>query len=91
MKDRIVAINPRLPRFDSWSIASKAPTSSQINPVSIGLVLSDGYGKNSAKTFRGPVADQPQAKQFRSIWGRKTEERRFQGKMFCLLHILKPV
>ena len=79
MKDRIVAINPRLPRFTAWSISAKPPSSSQINTPTIGVILSDAHGKNNSATFRGPVADQPQAKQFKSIWGSKTEERRFQG------------
>ena len=48
------------------------------------MVLSDAFGANHAATIRGPVADQPQARQFKSIWGGKTDERRFQDGAICV-------
>lgn len=66
---------------DSWSITSSAPNKSNIQYLTFGLII------NREKAFdsitKGPLANQPEAAEFRDLWGNKSEIRRFQNGDIC--------
>ena len=78
LKDRLVAINPRMVHFDKWSFNQSPPICSDVKNTSIGLVLTEVDSTNQSPVIRGPAADAPSAKNFLGIWGAKAEERRFK-------------
>ena len=84
MSDRIIAMNPKMTSYSDWSPHQKPPTSKNLHKPLIGLVLSDSDSRNKNKLYRGPQADQIGAKRFKSIWGGKTEERRFKDGQICV-------
>ena len=84
MADRIIAMNPKMTSYSDWTTNQKPPTSQNLDKPLIGLVLSDSDSRNKNKLYRGPQADQIGAKRFKSIWGGKTEERRFKDGQICV-------
>ena len=84
LKDRITAISPRMTKFDTWTANQAPPTCESVKTGGIGIVLSRMESTNNSKTFRGVAADSPKAANFRTIWGAKSEERRFKDGSICV-------
>ncbi|CAG5111640.1 Oidioi.mRNA.OKI2018_I69.chr2.g5921.t1.cds [Oikopleura dioica] len=82
--DRIVAICPKVPEFKPWSTVQQPPKSEEVFGLGFGISLSESETNNLAKVFRGPAADNDSAKRFRSLWGAKADERRFQDGSICV-------
>ncbi|XP_054710530.1 nucleolar protein 6-like [Uloborus diversus] len=60
---------------DVWSV-SESPTHPTSATVTVGFLLNPEVPLNNLE--KGPLADDPQAKQFREFWGGRSELRRFQ-------------
>jgi len=74
LTDRVHAYGVNYPKYARWNIDEPAPKWNQvIEPISFGFKFNtEEYNRTLDK---GPIANLPQAKQFRKFWGEKSECR----------------
>nr|XP_014349230.1 PREDICTED: nucleolar protein 6 [Latimeria chalumnae] len=65
----------------AWPIGADPPKHKDIGHLSFGLLLDSEFAADVLD--KGPQADQPEAAEFRSFWGEKSELRRFQDGSIC--------
>ncbi|XP_064421100.1 nucleolar protein 6 isoform X2 [Latimeria chalumnae] len=78
---RIHLLSHVLPQTPEWPIGADPPKHKDIGHLSFGLLLDSEFAADVLD--KGPQADQPEAAEFRSFWGEKSELRRFQDGSIC--------
>ncbi|XP_077988823.1 nucleolar protein 6-like [Glandiceps talaboti] len=76
---KLMAVKPILGQ--EWSLDTKPPHWEDIPHVTFGLLLDLEF--STSILDKGPMADAPEAVEFREFWGRKSELRRFQDANIC--------
>ncbi|XP_044728084.1 nucleolar protein 6 [Chrysoperla carnea] len=86
LSDRLTQLCPKLNDPPEWDINESVPTIDEINSIIIGFNLNEEKAFN--KIEKGPIANLPEAIEFREFWGKnKTELRRFNDGsiMECII------
>ncbi|KAM3939859.1 nucleolar protein 6 [Leptodactylus fuscus] len=81
LNQRVTLLSHVLPQIPEWDIAEEPANHKDIGCLTIGLMLSADFF--SSVLEKGPAADSPEAADFRSFWGDKSELRRFQDASIC--------
>lgn len=86
LSGRLTQFCPKLNDPPEWDINESIPTINDINSIIIGFNLNEEKAFN--KIEKGPIANLPEAIEFREFWGKnKTELRRFNDGsiMECII------
>ncbi|GFT46622.1 nucleolar protein 6 [Nephila pilipes] len=75
LNNRIILMDVMKTTVTPWSV-SEIPPNTDLGQVTIGFLLNPEVSLNNIE--KGPVADDPKAKEFREFWGERSELRRFQ-------------
>ncbi|XP_061875058.1 nucleolar protein 6 isoform X3 [Colius striatus] len=78
---RVLLVAHALPQIPEWSIDSEPPKHKDIGPLTFGLLFVPEFAASMLE--KGPQADHPEALDFRTFWGEKSELRRFQDGSIC--------
>ncbi|XP_077202495.1 nucleolar protein 6 [Paroedura picta] len=78
---RILLLTHALPQAPPWPINAEPPKHKDIGSLSFGLLLSPDFAVSILE--KGPEADCPEAAEFRTFWGERSELRRFQDGSIC--------
>uniref|UniRef100_A0A8C3UNR9 Nucleolar protein 6 n=1 Tax=Catharus ustulatus TaxID=91951 RepID=A0A8C3UNR9_CATUS len=70
-----------LPQTPEWPIDAEPPKHKDVGPLTFGLLFVPEFAASTLE--KGPQADHPEALEFRSFWGEKSELRRFQDGSIC--------
>ncbi|XP_066195759.1 nucleolar protein 6 [Sylvia atricapilla] len=70
-----------LPQIPEWPIDAEPPKHKDVGPVTFGLLFVPEFAASTLE--KGPQADHPEALEFRTFWGDKSELRRFQDGSIC--------
>ncbi|XP_040277098.1 nucleolar protein 6 [Bufo bufo] len=81
LNERVVLLSHALPQELEWDITQEPAKHKDIGCLTVGLMLSADFF--SSVLEKGPAADSPEAADFRSFWGEKSELRRFQDASIC--------
>ena len=74
--DRILLIHHNYSEDKVWSLNENPPQSS-LKFITFGIIINKSLAFNGI--MKGPLANQPEAQEFRAFWGEKSEIRRFQN------------
>ncbi|TRY85695.1 hypothetical protein DNTS_013423 [Danionella cerebrum] len=74
--ERVQLLVHSLPPDPEWPVDKPPPKHKDLPPLNIGLLLNLEHALSVIE--RGPPADNPQAVEFRQLWGSRSELRRFQ-------------
>uniref|UniRef100_A0ACB8EP53 Nucleolar protein 6 n=1 Tax=Sphaerodactylus townsendi TaxID=933632 RepID=A0ACB8EP53_9SAUR len=78
---RILLLTHSLPQVPPWPIDADPPKHKDSGSLSFGLLLSPDFATSVLE--KGPEADRPEAVEFRTFWGQRSELRRFQDGSIC--------
>ncbi|KAK2165674.1 hypothetical protein NP493_1357g00033 [Ridgeia piscesae] len=78
---RISLLSVATAAHKSWSLDETPPASSAMSKLTFGLLLDSDHSNSVLE--KGPVANCPEAAEFRAFWGEKSELRRFQDGSIC--------
>ncbi|XP_069819373.1 nucleolar protein 6 [Dendropsophus ebraccatus] len=78
---RALLVSHALPQKPEWDIAQEPAKHKDIGSLTLGLMLTPDFFSSILE--KGPAADSPEAADFRSFWGDKSELRRFQDASIC--------
>ncbi|KFW72430.1 Nucleolar protein 6, partial [Pygoscelis adeliae] len=70
-----------LPQISEWPIDAEPPKHKDVGPLTFGLLFVPEFAAGTLE--KGPQADHPEALDFRTFWGEKSELRRFQDGSIC--------
>ncbi|XP_039947003.1 nucleolar protein 6 [Hirundo rustica] len=70
-----------LPQIPEWPIDAEPPKHKDVGPLTFGLLFDPEFAASTLE--KGPQADHPEALEFRTFWGEKSELRRFQDGSIC--------
>ncbi|NWW10874.1 NOL6 protein, partial [Oreocharis arfaki] len=70
-----------LPQIPEWPIDAEPPKHKDVGPLTFGLLFVPEFAASTLE--KGPQADHPEALEFRTFWGEKSELRRFQDGSIC--------
>ncbi|XP_048255650.1 nucleolar protein 6-like isoform X1 [Haliotis rufescens] len=79
--NRILLLQPQLTACPQWSITEKPPGPETVGSLMFGLLLNPQTANSIIN--KGPPAQAPEAREFRELWGDKSELRRFQDSSIC--------
>ncbi|XP_071110262.1 nucleolar protein 6-like [Haliotis cracherodii] len=79
--NRIHLLQPQLTACPQWSITEKPPGPETVGSLMFGLLLNPQTANSIIN--KGPPAQAPEAREFRELWGDKSELRRFQDSSIC--------
>uniref|UniRef100_A0A8C0EK39 Nucleolar protein 6 n=1 Tax=Bubo bubo TaxID=30461 RepID=A0A8C0EK39_BUBBB len=78
---RALLVAHSLPEIPEWSIDAEPPKHKDVGPLMFGLLFVPEFAASLLE--KGPQADHPEALDFRTFWGEKSELRRFQDGSIC--------
>ncbi|NXT35119.1 NOL6 protein, partial [Pelecanoides urinatrix] len=78
---RALLVTHSLPQIPEWSIDAEPPKHKDVGPLAFGLLFVPEFAASTLE--KGPQADHPEALDFRTFWGEKSELRRFQDGSIC--------
>ncbi|XP_056398699.1 nucleolar protein 6 isoform X2 [Hyla sarda] len=81
LDQRVVLLSHALPQKPEWDITETPAKLKDVGSLTLGLMLAPDFF--SSVLEKGPAADNPEAADFRSFWGEKSELRRFQDASIC--------
>uniref|UniRef100_A0A8U7P564 Nucleolar protein 6 n=1 Tax=Corvus moneduloides TaxID=1196302 RepID=A0A8U7P564_CORMO len=70
-----------MPQISEWPIDAEPPKHKDVGPLTFGLLFVPEFAASTLE--KGPQADHPEALEFRTFWGEKSELRRFQDGSIC--------
>ncbi|OXB79791.1 UNVERIFIED_CONTAM: hypothetical protein H355_012851 [Colinus virginianus] len=78
---RALLVAHSLPQTPEWSIDAEPPKHKDVGSLMFGLLFVPEFAASTLE--KGPQADLPEATDFRTFWGEKSELRRFQDGSIC--------
>ncbi|XP_065716662.1 nucleolar protein 6 [Patagioenas fasciata] len=78
---RALLVAHSLPQIPEWPIDTEPPKHKDVGPLTFGLLFVPEFAASVLE--KGPQADLPEAQDFRTFWGEKSELRRFQDGSIC--------
>lgn len=81
LSQRLVLLSHALPQKPEWDITKEPAKHEDVGCMTVGLMLTPDFF--SSVLEKGPAADSPEAADFRSFWGGKSELRRFWDASIC--------
>ncbi|NXO89357.1 NOL6 protein, partial [Certhia brachydactyla] len=81
LSQRAQLVAHSLPQIPEWPIDAEPPKHKDIGPLTFGLLFLPEFAASTLE--KGPQADHPEASEFRTFWGEKSELRRFQDGSIC--------
>ncbi|KAM9331048.1 nucleolar protein 6 [Gastrophryne carolinensis] len=81
LDQRLVLLSHTLPQRPEWEITEAPAQHRDVGTLSVGLLLTPDFYTSVLE--KGPAADSPEALDFRTFWGTKSELRRFQDASIC--------
>ncbi|XP_078407472.1 nucleolar protein 6 [Cetorhinus maximus] len=78
---RIHLLTHSLLQTSEWPINADPPKHKDSRCLSFGVLLNPAFSANVLE--KGPLADSPEAAEFRDFWGENSELRRFQDGSIC--------
>ncbi|NWZ30687.1 NOL6 protein, partial [Asarcornis scutulata] len=78
---RALLVAHSLPQTPEWLIDAEPPKHKDVGPLTFGLLFLPEFATSTLE--KGPQADRPEAVDFRTFWGEKSELRRFQDGTIC--------
>ncbi|OWF47935.1 nucleolar protein 6-like [Mizuhopecten yessoensis] len=78
---RITLLQVKQESTPQWSINDDPPTPGSQGQITVGVLLNPDTCTSVIE--KGPPADSPEAEDFRSFWGEKSELRRFKDGSIC--------
>ncbi|XP_009473021.1 PREDICTED: nucleolar protein 6, partial [Nipponia nippon] len=78
---RALLVTHSLPQIPEWQIDAEPPKHKDVGPLMFGLLFVPEFAASTLE--KGPQADHPEALDFRTFWGEKSELRRFQDGSIC--------
>ncbi|KAM4049230.1 nucleolar protein 6 [Anomaloglossus baeobatrachus] len=78
---RAVLVSHALTQKPEWDITEEPAQHKDIGTLTLGLMLAADFFTSVLE--KGPAADSPEAPEFKSFWGDKSELRRFQDASIC--------
>ncbi|GAB0202884.1 nucleolar protein 6 [Grus japonensis] len=78
---RALLVAHSLPQIPEWSIDAEPPKHKDVGSLMFGLLFVPEFAASMLE--KGPQADHPEALDFRTFWGEKSELRRFQDGSIC--------
>uniref|UniRef100_A0A8B9FKR7 Nucleolar protein 6 n=1 Tax=Amazona collaria TaxID=241587 RepID=A0A8B9FKR7_9PSIT len=76
LSGRALLVVHSLPQTPEWPIDAEPPKHKDVGPLTFGLLFYPDFAASMLE--KGPQADHPEALDFRTFWGEKSELRRFQ-------------
>uniref|UniRef100_A0A672TEP1 Nucleolar protein 6 n=1 Tax=Strigops habroptila TaxID=2489341 RepID=A0A672TEP1_STRHB len=76
LSGRALLVAHSLPQIPEWPIDAEPPKHKDVGPLTFGLLFYPDFAASMLE--KGPQADHPEALDFRTFWGEKSELRRFQ-------------
>ncbi|XP_033928968.1 nucleolar protein 6 [Melopsittacus undulatus] len=76
LSGRALLVVHSLPQIPEWPIDAEPPKHKDVGPLTFGLLFYPDFAASVLE--KGPQADHPEALDFRTFWGEKSELRRFQ-------------
>ncbi|XP_073536523.1 nucleolar protein 6 isoform X2 [Phyllobates terribilis] len=81
LDQRVVLVSHAPMQKPEWDIREEPAQHKDISALTVGLMLTADFF--SSVLEKGPAADNPEAAEFKSFWGEKSELRRFQDASIC--------
>nr|XP_030113545.1 nucleolar protein 6 isoform X1 [Taeniopygia guttata] len=81
LSQRAQLVAHSLPQVPEWPIDAEPPKHKDVGPLTFGLLFVPEFAASMLE--KGPQADHPEALEFRTFWGEKSELRRFQDGSIC--------
>ncbi|XP_061224989.1 nucleolar protein 6 [Neopsephotus bourkii] len=81
LSGRALLVAHSLPQIPEWPIDAEPPKHKDVGPLTFGLLFYPDFAASVLE--KGPQADHPEALDFRTFWGEKSELRRFQDGSIC--------
>ncbi|XP_065520202.1 nucleolar protein 6 isoform X2 [Lathamus discolor] len=81
LSERALLVAHSLPQISEWPIDAEPPKHKDVGPLTFGLLFYPDFAASVLE--KGPQADHPEALDFRTFWGEKSELRRFQDGSIC--------
>ncbi|XP_058720347.1 nucleolar protein 6 isoform X2 [Poecile atricapillus] len=81
LSQRAQLVAHSLPQIPEWPIDAEPPKHKDVGPLTFGLLFVPEFAASTLE--KGPQADHPEALEFRTFWGDKSELRRFQDGSIC--------
>ncbi|NWS41074.1 NOL6 protein, partial [Probosciger aterrimus] len=81
LSGRALLVVHSLPQIPEWPIDAEPPKHKDVGPLAFGLLFYPDFAASMLE--KGPQADHPEALDFRTFWGEKSELRRFQDGSIC--------
>ncbi|NXE69901.1 NOL6 protein, partial [Calcarius ornatus] len=81
LSQRAQLVAHSLPQIPEWPIDAEPPKHKDVGPLTFGLLFVPEFAASTLE--KGPQADHPEALEFRTFWGEKSELRRFQDGSIC--------
>uniref|UniRef100_A0A8C3CHV7 Nucleolar protein 6 n=1 Tax=Cairina moschata TaxID=8855 RepID=A0A8C3CHV7_CAIMO len=81
LSGRALLVAHSLPQTPEWPIDAEPPKHKDVGPLTFGLLFLPEFATSTLE--KGPQADRPEAVDFRTFWGEKSELRRFQDGTIC--------
>ncbi|XP_062482635.1 nucleolar protein 6 [Pezoporus occidentalis] len=81
LSGRALLVVHSLPQIPEWPIDAEPPKHKDVGPLTFGLLFYPDFAASVLE--KGPQADHPEALDFRTFWGEKSELRRFQDGSIC--------
>ncbi|XP_072215381.1 nucleolar protein 6 [Excalfactoria chinensis] len=78
---RALLVAHSLPQTPEWPIDTEPPKHKDIGSLMFGILFVPEFAASTLE--KGPQADRPEATDFRTFWGEKSELRRFQDGTIC--------
>uniref|UniRef100_A0A803YBJ7 Nucleolar protein 6 n=1 Tax=Meleagris gallopavo TaxID=9103 RepID=A0A803YBJ7_MELGA len=78
---RALLVAHSLPETPEWAIDAEPPKHKDVGSLMFGILFAPEFA--ASKLEKGPQADRPEATDFRTFWGEKSELRRFQDGTIC--------
>uniref|UniRef100_A0A8C3K0Z5 Nucleolar protein 6 n=1 Tax=Calidris pygmaea TaxID=425635 RepID=A0A8C3K0Z5_9CHAR len=78
---RALLVAHSLPQIPEWPIDAEPPKHKDVGSLTFGLLFDPEFAASTLE--KGPQADHPEALDFRTFWGEKSELRRFQDSSIC--------
>uniref|UniRef100_A0A8C3LNS6 Nucleolar protein 6 n=1 Tax=Chrysolophus pictus TaxID=9089 RepID=A0A8C3LNS6_CHRPC len=78
---RALLVAHSLPETHEWAIDAEPPKHKDVGSLMFGILFAPEFAASMLE--KGPQADRPEAADFRTFWGEKSELRRFQDGTIC--------
>ncbi|POI32523.1 hypothetical protein CIB84_003725 [Bambusicola thoracicus] len=78
---RALLVAHSLPETPEWPVDTEPPKHKDVGSLMFGILFVPEFAASTLE--KGPQADRPEAADFRTFWGEKSELRRFQDGSIC--------